>query len=370
MGTVALTAQALGAGDEGERRAVLARAVSLALILGIALVAIQQPLGALTFAVIGGSEAASAAARSYFAVRLWSAPLVLANYVLLGWLVGQARPAMALLLQTVVNSVNIGATVVLVLGLDTGIVGAAAAAVIAEGTGFMLGGAVAWRLLGGRLSVGRAALLRAEEWRRLIAINRDILIRTAALIAAFLFFTAQGARAGDEILAANAVLNNFMLIGAFFLDGLATAAEQLCGQTTGARDGRGFRRAARLVVGWGIAFGGAVTLMFLLAGAILIDVMTTSETVRATARVYLTLAALAPLSGALAYTFDGIFIGATWSRDMRNLMILSLGVYFAAWWLMQTLGNSGLWSALLIFLLARGLSQALRYPALVRRSFS
>lgn len=369
MGTVALTAQALGAGDDGERRAVLARAIGLALAFGAALVVFQRPLGAIIFDVIGGSDGATSAARSYFAVRLWSAPLVLGNYVLLGWLVGQARPGLALLLQIVVNGVNMAATAILVLGLGAGVVGAAAAAVLAEGTGFVLGAALAWRLLAGRLEVSRAALLRGKEWRRLVAINRDILIRTAALIAAFLFFTAQGARAGDDVLAANAVLNNFMLIGSFFLDGLATAAEQLCGHTTGAHDGGGFRRAVRLVIGWGVGFGAAVSLAFLLAGAVLIDIITTSETVRATARLYLTLAALAPLCGALAYTFDGIFIGATWSRDMRNLMILSLGIYFVAWWLMQGLGNNGLWLAMLVFLLARGLSQALRYPALVRRAF-
>jgi MATE family multidrug resistance protein len=310
MGTVALTAQALGADDDGERRAVLARAVGLALAFGAALVLLQRPLGALIFDLIGGSDAATSAARSYFAVRLWSAPLVLGNYVLLGWLVGQARPGLALLLQIVVNGVNMTATAILVLGLGAGVVGAAAAAVLAEGIGFVLGAIIAWRLLGGRLGVSRTSLLRGEEWRRLVAINRDILIRTAALIAAFLFFTAQGARAGDDVLAANAVLNNFMLIGSFFLDGLATAAEQLCGHTTGAHDGGGFRRAVRLVVGWGIGFGAAVSLAFLLAGAVLIDVITTSETVRATARLYLTLAALAPLCGALAYTFDGIFIGA------------------------------------------------------------
>jgi len=309
------------------------------------------------------------AAHGYFGIRIWSAPLVLANYAMVGWLVGQARTGIALALQILINVTNMAATATLVLGLGFGVRGAALAAVLAEGVGLLAGMIVAWRLLGGRPSTESHSLLDFTKVRRMLAINRDIFIRTVALVTAFLFFTAQGARAGDETLAANAVLSNFILIGSFFLDGLATAAEQLCGFSVGARDGTGFRAAVRLVLGWGFAFGAAATVLFLATGTHLIDFITTSATVRTNARIYLWLAALAPLCGVMAYAFDGIYIGATWSRDMRNLMIVSLALYLASWWPLQTLQNAGLWIALLVFLAVRGVLQALRYPHLLHATF-
>jgi MATE family multidrug resistance protein len=203
----------------------------------------------------------------------------------------------------------------------------------------------------------------------MFAVNRDIMIRTAALIAAFLFFTAQGARAGDVTLAANAVLNNFLLVSAFFLDGLANAAEQLCGRALGARDRAGFSRATQLVILWGFAFALAVSASYALFGTVLIDAMTANSEVRRAARDYLWLAALAPIFGVFAFAYDGIFIGATWAREMRNLMVLSLIIFLGAWLALRSFGNAGLWGALLVHYAARGGLQALRYPAMVRVSF-
>lgn len=370
MGTVAFTAQALGAGDAPEQRAVLARALMVAGATGLAIVALQVPLAALIFGSMGGSEAVTAAAREYFSVRLWSAPFVLANFVMLGWLVGLARAATGMAIQIFVNVVNIVVMIVLVLGLGTGIFGAALASVIAEGAGLVVGLAVAWRILGGRLGLRADTLFDRQRLLRMLSVNGDIMIRTAALIAAFLFFTARGARAGDVTLAANAVLHNFTLVGAFFLDGMATAAEQLCGRAYGARDRQGFSRAVKLVLAWGFAFGLAATGLFALVGAPMIDLMTASADVREVARQFLWLAVLAPVCGVMAFSYDGIYIGATWARDMRNLMVASLAIYLAAWWLLQPLGNAGLWIALLIFFIARGVLQAARYPALVRRPFA
>ncbi len=370
MGTVAFTAQAVGADNRLEIRAVLARALLIAALVGILLIVLHAPLSALIFSLMGGSDAVTGAARQYFAIRLWSAPFVLANYVLLGWLVGQARTETALALQVIINVVNMALTAWLVLGLGTGIAGAAIAAVVAEGIGLLAGAVVAWRSLGGYLNVPRDVLLDRTKLLHMLAINRDIMIRTAALIAAFLFFTAQGARAGDTVLAANAVLNNFILIGSFFLDGLANAAEQLCGRSVGARDRHGFAQAVKLVTIWGFVFGATVTLIFAIAGAPLIDAITTNPEVRTAARNFVWLAALAPVCGVMAYSFDGIYIGATWARDMRNLMVASFAIYLAAWWLLQPFGNSGLWGALLIFFMARGLLQAWRYPSLAQTTFA
>jgi MATE family multidrug resistance protein len=366
MGTVALTAQALGAGDVAEQRAVFLRALIVAGALGATLIALQAPLAGVIYDLMGGSAAVTEAAKTYFFVRIWSAPFALANYVVLGWLIGLARTGIALALQIVVNVINMALTAILVLGFDFGVAGAALGAVVAETAGFAAG-LIAVLRLGGRLT--GPGVFDREKLERLFAINRDIMIRTAALIAAFFFFTAQGARSGDTLLAANAVLHNFTLIGSFFLDGLATAAEQLCGRAVGARNRVAFERAVRLVIGWGFAFGLATTALFIVGGTLLIDLMTASPEVREASRQFLMFAALAPAAGVLAYAYDGIFIGATWARDMRNLMVAALAIYFLTWWALTPLGNAGLWIALLAFLLARGLLQAARYPALVRVTF-
>ena len=369
MGTVALTAQALGARDSDEQRAVLARALLTAAAIGLALIAIQVPLAAVTFTLMGGSAAVTDAAQHYFFVRMWSAPFALGNYVMLGWLVGLARPMLALSIQIVINVINMAVTVVLVLVLDWGVTGAATSAIIAESIGLALGLAIAWRVLGGRIALKRAALFERTRLIRMLAINRDIMIRTAALIAAFLFFMAQGARAGDTTLAANAVLHNFTLVGAFFLDGLANAAEQLCGRAYGARDRGAFKRAVRLIVIWGFAFGAGASLLFLAVGRPTIDFMTASEDVRSIAYSYMWLAALAPVCGVMAFAFDGVYIGATWARDMRNLMVVAFLIYLGVWGATLPLGNTGLWIAMLSFFVARGALQAARYPALVKRPF-
>lgn len=369
MATVAFTAQALGADDRIEIRAILLRALLLGLAIGLVLLLLQKPLAAVTFAIMGGSETVTAAARDYFFVRLWSAPLMLANYAILGWLVGQARTGRALALQVGINIINMALTAWLVLGAGLGVKGAALAAALAETTGFLAGLAIVWQLLGRRIGVSRAQLFARARLLQLFSVNRDIMIRTAALIAAFLFFTAQGARAGDLTLAANAVLGNFVMIGSFFLDGLATAAEQVCGQALGAGSRVQFKRAAKLTLGWSTAFGLTTTVLFMLFGTQLIAAITTSTDVRDIAGQYMLLAALAPACGVFAYCYDGIFIGSSWVRDMRNLMLIALATYLAAWLLLMPLGNTGLWLAFLIFLAARGTLQALRYPALERRSF-
>jgi MATE family multidrug resistance protein len=332
MGTLALTAQALGAGDVAEERATLMRALLLSAAIGLALIAVQVPLSNIVHRLMGASPEVTRAAEAYFHVRIWSAPFALANYVLLGWFVGLARASTALALQAAINAIN------------------------------------ALRIVGAHRPGARSIFDRARLLR-LFLVNRDIMIRTAAIIAAWLFFVAQGARAGDVVLAGNSVLHNFVLVGAFFLDGFASAAEQLCGRATGARDGTAFSRTVRLVLSWGFAFGAAAMLAFLAIGPWLIDLMTASPEVRIVARDYLGFAAVASLIGVFAFTYDGIYIGATWTRDMRNLMLVTLVLYFGIWWLTRPLGNAGLWIAILAFLGARGALQAARYPALAKMTF-
>lgn len=368
--TVAFTAQALGANEAEEIRALLVRGLVIAALIGISLIVFQIPLGLVLLDAMGGSDGVSRAARAYFAIRIWSAPVVLANFVVLGWLIGQARAGLALAIQIVINAVNMAATLAFVGAMNAGIEGAAIAAVVAEAVGLVLGVTLARTIIYRPLNVPHATLFDREKLWRMLSVNRDIMIRTAALIAALLFFTAQGARAGDVTLAANAVLNNFLLISAFFLDGLANAAQQLCGQAVGARNRAAFADAVRLVLSWGFGFAILVALVFALFGPWLIHVMTASGNVQRTAEDYLWFVVASPLLAVFAFGYDGIFIGATWAREMRNLMILSLLFFLATWFALRGLGNTGLWIAMLVLYGARGGLQALRYPANLSASFA
>jgi len=370
MSTVAFTAQSVGAGETSELRAILVRGFIVAALIGTALMLLQVPLVAILLGAMGGSEGVTRAAQTYFMIRIWSAPLVFCNHVVLGWLIGQARAKLALGTQIIINLINVAATTLLVLVFDFGIAGAAIAAVIAEAAGLLLGILIAGRLTHWKLAVPGGTLSDRTKLMHMLSVNRDIMIRTASLIVVWLFFASQGARAGDVALAANSVLNNFLLISAFFLDGLANAAEQLCGRTYGARDRDGFASAVKLVVTWGFGFALAVAASFALFGPSLIDIMTASTDVRSIAREYLPFVIFAPLLGVFAFAFDGVYIGATWARDTRNLMLLSLVIFFTAWLALRSFGNAGLWGALLVHYAARGGLEALRYPALLKKSFS
>ena len=260
-----------------ELRAILVRGFAVGGTDRRPLIVLQIPLAAILLGPMGGSEGVTRAAKTYFTIRIWSAPLVLANYVVLGWLIGQARAKLALSVQIAINLINVAATVLLVLVFDSGIAGAAIAAVIAEAAGPRARRPDRPASRPRTTMVPRAALLDRAKLMRMLAVNRDIMIRTAALIAVFLFFTAQGARAGDVTLAANAVLNNFLLISAFFLDGLANAAEQLCGRAYGARDREGFAGAVRLVDASGLAFLSRWPRSLRCSAPVLIDIMTASD---------------------------------------------------------------------------------------------
>ena len=368
LGTAGMTAQAVGAGDVAEQRATLLRSLLLALVLAALVVVLQKPIAAIAFAALDATPAVTAAARAYYDIRIWSAPFALVNYVVLGAVIGRGRADIGLLLQILINLGNIAFNVTLVAGFGLGVRGSAFGTLTAEGIGAAVGLLVVARLYG-RFAIDWAGLRDAAALRRMVGVNRDIMIRSASLIFAFAFFTAQGARGGDVVLAANAVLMNLFLISAYFLDGFATAAEQMCGQSVGAGDGAGFRRAVALTSLWCAAFSAAATVLALAGGGAFIDLVSTSPAVRAAARADLVFAALTPICGAMAFEFDGVFIGATWTRDMRNLMLAALAIYFGLFFALRPFGNAGLWTALLGFLVARGLLQGWRYRVLVAATF-
>ena len=370
MATAGLTAQATGAGNRHEVDLTLARALLVAAVTGLLLILLQWPIAAIAFSMVGASQAVTDALSTYFFIRVWAAPFTLANYVILGSTLGRGRTDLGLLLQVAINVANIVLTMALVLGFGLGIAGAAIGTALAEVLGAGLGILVLRRLGSNPFAVTWPEVLSRAAMLQTLAMNRDIMIRNVALILAFSIFSALGARSGDVTLAANAVLYNMFLIGGYFLDGFATAAETLCGQSIGARDERGFRRAIRLSLGWSLWFGLAVSALFLIGGGQFIDFVSTNPDVRSYAREYLIFAALTPFFGAAAFAFDGIYTGATWTRSMRDLMVASFLAYGAVLLVAGSLGNTALWVALLVFLSARGLGQFILYPRLAKRTFA
>jgi len=367
MGTTGLTAQALGAGDDAELRAGLGRALLLAGGVGVALVGLQWPIREVAFAFIDGSDKVEGLARAYFDVRIWSAPATLANYALLGWFIGLGRTDIGLVLQLVLNLTNMILDVLFVLGFGGGVQGIALGTVMAELVAVAVGLVVALRFvrrLPGRWSL--RSLLQRDRLKRTLGVNVDIMIRTLALLAAFVWFTTQGAQQGDLILAANAVLLHFLSLSAFFLDGLAFAAEALVGQAVGAAHRAGLVAAARMTTGWAAGVAVLLSAAAFLLGPRLIELLTVDASIRGAAMTYLPWAALAPLLGVWAFQLDGIFIGATRTADMRTAMVIALGIFLGAWWLLRPFGNHGLWAAFHVHYLARIGTLAYFYPRLLR----
>ncbi|WP_298973783.1 MATE family efflux transporter [uncultured Roseobacter sp.] len=365
MGTVGLVGQAEGAGDKAEVSAWLTRALLVALAGGITLI-ILQPLifwGALRLAP--ASDEVESLARTYLTIRIWTAPAAIAVYALTGWLVAMERTGGVFWVQLVMNGTNILLDLLFVLVFDWGVPGVAIATVIAELTGAALG-----------LWFCRSAF-RRPDWRdwprifdrakliRMALLNTDILLRSAMLMIIFSSFVFIGAKFGDVTLAANEVLVQFMYITAYAMDGFAFAAETLIARAIGRGDRAYVRRSAVLTSTWGLVICVTTAAAFALSGGWIIDLMAKDPEVQATARVFLPYMVLAPLVGCAAWMLDGIFIGATRSRDMRNMMALSFVIYWAAILvLLPLLGNHGLWLALLISFIARGVTLGLRYPAL------
>ena len=370
-GTTGLTAQALGAGDRTEKQAILFRALALAAGAGVAIILLAPVLVWVALYFMAPGADVAAAAGKYFNIRILSAPFALANYAILGWLIGLGRSGLALALQVWLNGLNIVLSILLGLTLGYGLEGVAWATVAAEVAAFVAGIAFCRPMLPAEFRPPRARVLNPVALKRLVSLNGDIMVRSFALLLAFAYFTAQGSRFGEVTLAANAVLMQFFILGGYFLDGLATAAEQVVGRAIGARYREGLIEGIRLSTLINFALAIAISMVLLVGGNGFVALLTTIEEVRAEAAIYLWFAALTPLTGVLAFQMDGIFIGATWSRDMSRMMVASLLIYVGAWWLLrEPLGNTGLWLALHAFLIARGILLAAMLRPRIRGVFA
>jgi MATE family multidrug resistance protein len=357
MGTTGLTAQAFGRADAPEIRASLARPMLFALSVAAMLLAAGPGLHQASVGLFEPTARIATELHTYLTVRLLGAPAGLANLVLLGWLLGLQNARGPMILLIVTNGLNIVLDLVFVLGFGWAVRGVAAATVVAEYGGLGVGLWLARRELRGlggtwqwRTIANRAA------FRRLVAVNRDIMLRSLCLEAAFVGFMALSSRQGELVLAANAVLLNFVTFAAFGLDGFAFAAEAMVGRQFGRGDAAGLRAATRASLTWSLVLAALFAFAFAGGGRWAIGLMTGLENVRAVAQAYLPYVITLPAIGVFAYLFDGVFIGATRTREMRNGMVLALAVFLLAAWLLVTpLGNHGLWLALTAFMAARGL---------------
>jgi MATE family multidrug resistance protein len=303
---------------------------------------------------------------TYFDIRIWSAPAVLVNYAVLGWLLGVQRAGTALYLQVLLNGLNILLDLVFVLGLEWGVAGVAWATLIAEAVAAGIGLTVIFAGQGGL--PGAAVLARLRDPARLgalLRVNIDIFLRTLCLVLAFAVFTSDSAGLGDVVLAGNAILIQIQSLIAHGLDGFAHAAEILAGSSLGARNRRTFRKAVVVCSLWGLGAAAILSLALWLAGPSLIALFTSLPEVRISAGAYLGWMIFSPLVAVWSYLLDGIFIGATRTAAMRNAMLLSLAIFLGIkWLLLPALGNHGLWLSLLLFLAARAITLGAYYPAL------
>lgn len=370
MGTTGLTAQAEGASDTHAVTCTLARALGIAGVAGLALIVLQRPIMDLAAWGLGGSAAVLEGTRAYFGMRIWGAPAALANFALFGWLVGLGRARAAFVIQLFLNALNIVLAIILGLMLGMTVKGVGLAACLADVIAAVVGLWVARRHIVPGTWPSWSAIVERSGMRRMLAINRDIMIRTLCVQLAFSFFTAQMAGQGDVVLAANAILIQIVTFSAYVLDGYAFAAETLVGKSIGARDADRFGQALRISTLWAAVCAVAAGVLILVLGGWIIDAMTVSATVRAEARPFLAWAALGPVAGMACYQLDGVFIGATRTADMRNMMIVSVAVYLVtALSLSRLIGIHGLWLALIVFYLTRALTLWLRLPALKADAF-
>lgn len=369
-GTTGLVAQAYGRDDRAEEKAHFWRAWMLAVAVGLALLGVSPLIAHAGEWFIGGDPEVTEAMRTYVLIRLVSAPVALANYAVLGYLLGRGEAGLSLALQLLLNGINVGMSVWLGLWLGYAVAGVAWGTVVGETIAFLVGTGILVRRFAHQPRARFRDLFAIEPVARTLALNRDIMIRSFLLLGAFALLTRAGAQLGTLMLAANAVLMNFFLVAGYFLDGFATAAEQLTGRSIGARQRSALRDAIRRTSVWGFATAALASLAVFLGGESVIAVITTSPEVRAVASDYLPWAALTPLTGVLAFQMDGVYIGATWSTAMRNMMLLSFALFLAALLLLPPLlGNHGLWLALHVFLVARGVSLAALLPSKVRQVF-
>ncbi len=363
MGTTGIAAQSYGADNYDGLRVALGQALVVAFVIAIALIVLQLPIGELAMRLLGPDPETRTYALEYFSIRVWSAPGTLANYALIGWFIGLSNARVPLLMFLTINITNIVLDLFFVIVLGMKVDGVALASVFAEYSGLAVGVFFAvseLRKRSGQWPI--AKLVNISAYKAFIAVNANLLIRTMALIFTIGFVTAQGARLGGLILAANAVLMNFQNLTSFGLDGVAHAAEALVGKAVGQKRREALEEAVRLTLKWSLYFAIGFTILYLVAGRLLISVLTDLPELRETAWRYLPWMIASPLVSVWCFLYDGVFVGATRAKAMRDIMLVStLAVFLPAWYFLKPFGNDGLWLAFLVFMASRGIGMHIAY---------
>lgn len=361
MGTSGLTAQAFGAQDKEEYLNVLVRGIVIALSVAVILLLLQYPIAQLCKRLIDSSPRTIDLMLTYFYIRIWAAPATISLYVLKGWFLGMQNAASPMWVATVLNLVNIVFSLLFVYAFDTGIAGVAWGSVLAQYSGLLLA-IIIWVRRYGHFWHDirwRAAL----QWRKMIRffqVNADIFLRSLCMIAVFTFIPYISSSMGDEILAANTLLMQLFTLTSYVMDGFAYAGESLVGKYVGAKDLFKVRLTIRYLMCWGVALAVAFTLLFVFGGEMLLRILAKDEAVIGTAMIYMFWTYLLPFTGFAAFIYDGIYIGATATAAMRNVMFVATAIFFIIYYALAAhWGNHALWFAFIVFLIFRGLLMAL-----------
>lgn len=355
MGTTGFASQALGKADPHELRAIIWRSMLVALCIAVLMIILQDLYARAALYFIDGTLEVKALARVYYDIRIWGLPASIASFAIVGWFLGLHNTRIPLILLVVTNCLNIVLDLLFVIGLGWDVEGAAWASLISEYFSLLLGLLFILRELKKYPARSSMALVfNTPAVLRMFMVNRDMFIRTMALQLVFFMIAAEGARLGNDILAANTVLLNFLFLIANGLDGLAQATEAMVGKAIGARNHYKFKASIVVATGWSLLMSLAYLILFILAGDSIIQLLTNIETVRKTANIYLIWLILLPLNGVWSYLLDGIFIGATRAKEMRDSMLLATFLGFIpAWWLLKPMGNHGVWLAFHLFMIIR-----------------
>ncbi len=354
MGTTGMVAQAFGQGGTKNTWQTISHSLLLGLLIGITLILLRNPIGHLIFGLIDGDSAVKAAAEQYYSLRILAAPATLINYVLIGAFIGLQNLMVPLLIMLTVNGLAIILGIELSFGMHMSINGIAIADIIAQYSGTLVGSFLLYKRLGSAVNL-REWKFNFIFFKKLSLVNRDIFLRTMFLICAFSFFTLQSLKLGPVYLAANTILMFFMTLTSFAQDGFANVAETLVGKNVGRRDYDASARAMFDAGSWAIIIAVFFSLLYLLLGHTIINLMTTLPEVRAIANSQLMYVEMLPLISVGCFFFDGVFIGATKFREMRNTMLAAFACYLLTWWILHQYANVGLWLALLSFFAFRGI---------------
>lgn len=359
MGITGFAAQAQGQNDGAALKRICVQGVAIALLYTILLLLPAIPLANAVLGLMHASSELEALSRQFFQIRLLGLPAIMLQQALVGWSLGAQNARLPMVIMLTTNIFNIVLVVTLVSVLGWGIEGAAIASICAEWLGAFLGLYLIYNHSGKiKQKINWPSMRQWHNWRPLLQANRDIFIRTIALQAVFLSINLRSANLGDTIVAANAILLNGLLVCSYALDGLAHAVEALSGHAIGARHKLELRRTLIVAGTWALIISLIFTLGFFLFGDLFIALQTNIETVRQTAHNYLPYLAILPIIAIWSYLLDGLFIGATKAREMRNTMLVSVAIVLPIALLMAPLANHGLWLALLLFMLVRGILMA------------